>query len=125
MNTTESPRFTNARFKFFDGIFVVESYLREEVKIYPQTTVIECWPLDLQGLPSPIYSLIHLAVSKIGSKKVGVSSKQGERDGKEIKRRDSLSVSTEIRRARETGRDRTDSCSAGGRRGKKESTLGE
>ena len=38
LNTTESPRFTNAKSKLFDGIVVVESYLREEVKIYPQTS---------------------------------------------------------------------------------------
>jgi hypothetical protein len=48
MNTTENLRFSNAKFKFFDEIVVVEVYVREEAEIYPLTTVIECWPLELQ-----------------------------------------------------------------------------
>ena len=32
----------------FDGIVVVEVYLRKETEIYPLTILVTCWPLNLQ-----------------------------------------------------------------------------
>ena len=57
MNTAESLRFSDAKFKFFDAI-VEEVYLREQAETYPLTMVVECWPLDLQ-----VFSLTYIEIA--------------------------------------------------------------